>query len=167
MTDTLTGLPNKRSIEDTLKRMAAQAGRSLTSLAAIMLDLDHFKRVNDVYGHDRGDEVLSAVGAAIATTLRDSDFAGRYGGEEFLILLPDTTREGAHFTAARLLSAIAGIRIASEDLTITASLGVAVMPDDAGTGEELFRRADRALYAAKRAGRNCIESAHTETPALD
>jgi diguanylate cyclase (GGDEF)-like protein len=167
VTDTLTGLPNKRSIEDTLKRMAAQAGRSRIPLAAIMLDLDHFKRVNDVYGHDRGDEVLAAVGAAITESLRESDFAGRYGGEEFLILLPDTNRDGALVSAARLLNAIAELRIASQDVKITASLGVALMPDDAGSSEELFRRADRALYAAKRAGRNCIESAQTETPALD
>jgi diguanylate cyclase (GGDEF)-like protein len=167
VTDTLTGLPNKRSIEDTLKRMAAQAGRSLNPLAAIMLDLDHFKSVNDVHGHHRGDEVLAAVGTAIMETMRDSDFAGRYGGEEFLILLPDTNRDGALVSATRLLNAVADLQIASQDVKITASLGVALMPDDAGSSEELFRRADRALYAAKRAGRNCIVSAHTETPALD
>jgi diguanylate cyclase (GGDEF)-like protein len=167
VTDSLTGLPNKRSIEDTLKRMAAQANRSHTTLAAIMLDLDHFKRVNDLHGHARGDEVLTAVGAAIKATLRDSDYAGRYGGEEFLILLPDTTPDGALTTAARLLGAIADLRIATQDLSITASLGVALMPDDADTGEDLFRLADRALYAAKHAGRNRIESAHADTAVLD
>jgi diguanylate cyclase (GGDEF)-like protein len=167
VTDNLTGLPNKRSIEETLKRMAAQASRSATVLAAIMLDLDHFKRVNDVYGHARGDEVLTAVGAAITGALRESDYAGRYGGEEFLILLPDTTRDGALITAARLLSAIANLRIATEELSITASLGVALMPDDADTSEDLFRLADRALYAAKQAGRNRIECAHSGTVVFD
>ena len=167
VTDTLTGLPNKRSIEDTLKRMAAQANRSHTTLAAIMLDLDHFKRVNDLYGHALGDEVLTAVGAAIKATLRDSDYAGRYGGEEFLILLPDTTPDGALITATRLLRAISDLRIATQDLSITASLGVALMPNDADTSEHLFRLADRALYAAKHAGRNRIESAHADTAVLD
>ena len=167
VTDTLTDLPNKRSIEETLKRMAAQATRSLTSLAAIMLDLDHFKKINDVYGHARGDEVLTAVGGAIKAALRDSDYAGRYGGEEFLILLPDTTRNGALITAERLLGAIANLRVATENVSVTASLGVALMPDDADSSEDLFRLADRALYAAKQAGRNCIESAHTGTVVLD
>jgi diguanylate cyclase (GGDEF)-like protein len=156
MTDKLTGLANKRSIEDTLKRMAAHSGRSLSPLAAIMLDLDHFKQVNDLHGHDRGDEVLAAVGDAIASCLRESDFAGRYGGEEFLILLPDSDRDGALVTAERLRAAIA--RLPLEELTVTASLGVAVMPDDATTGSDLLRWADRALYAAKRAGRDRVES---------
>ena len=90
LTDVLTGLANKRSIEDTLKRMSAQAGRTLSPLAAVLLDLDHFKQNNDLFGHDRGDDVLAAVGSTITQTLRDSDVAGRYGGEEFLLLLPDT-----------------------------------------------------------------------------
>ncbi|MDP9134389.1 MAG: GGDEF domain-containing protein [Actinomycetota bacterium] len=159
MTDKLTGLANKRSIEDTLKRMAAQSGRSLSPLAAVMLDLDHFKQVNDVHGHDRGDEVLAAVGAAIAGCLRESDFAGRYGGEEFLILLPESDREGALITAERLRSTIARLQAPQEDLAITASLGVAVMPHDAVTGAALLRSADRALYAAKRGGRDRVETA--------
>jgi diguanylate cyclase (GGDEF)-like protein len=164
MTDKLTGLANKRSIEDTLKRMAAQAGRTLTPLAAIMLDLDHFKQVNDVYGHDRGDEVLAAVGSAISGRLRESDFAGRYGGEEFVILLPDSDRQGALVTAERLRSTIARLRIPQEDLTVTASIGLAVLPDDAATGAELLRCADRALYAAKRGGRDRIEIAVGSDP---
>jgi diguanylate cyclase (GGDEF)-like protein len=159
LTDTLTGLPNKRSIEDTLKRMTAHAGRSLSPLAAIMLDLDHFKQVNDLYGHNKGDEVLAAVGATITGCLRESDFAGRYGGEEFLLLLPDTDRDGAMATAERVRTAIAALRIHGEDRAVTASLGLALMPDDAGESTLLLRCADRALYAAKRAGRNRIESA--------
>jgi diguanylate cyclase (GGDEF)-like protein len=164
LTDTLTGLPNKRSIEHTLKRMAAQSGRSVTPLAAIMLDLDHFKQINDVYGHNRGDEVLAAVGAAITACLRESDFAGRYGGEEFLILLADSNREGALVTAEKLRAAIAAVQLHGENCAATASLGVAVMPDEARDSTELLRCADRALYAAKRAGRDRVETARSEIP---
>src|SRR5436190_7609429 len=94
-TDALTGLANHRAVQDTLNRMVAQAGRAKTQLAAILFDLDHFKRVNDIHGHAKGDEVLAGVGPAVAATVRDSDFVGRYGGEEFVALLPDTDREGA------------------------------------------------------------------------
>jgi diguanylate cyclase (GGDEF)-like protein len=125
----------------------------------MMLDLDHFKQVNDLYGHNKGDEVLAAVGATITGCLRESDFAGRYGGEEFLLLLPDTDRDGAMATAERVRTAIAALRIHGEDRAVTASLGLALMPDDAGESTLLLRCADRALYAAKRAGRNRIESA--------
>ena len=82
-TDPLTGLPNQRSVQDTLKRMVAQASRTITPLAAVLVDLDHFKQINDVYGHDRGDEVLAAVGVAFRNVIREADFVGRYGGEEF------------------------------------------------------------------------------------
>ena len=158
LTDVLTGLANKRSIEDTLKRMSAQAGRTLSPLAAVMLDLDHFKQINDLFGHDRGDDVLAAVGSTITQTLRDSDVAGRYGGEEFLLLLPDTNREGALESAERLRAAIGALRVPGENRNVTASLGVAVLPDDAGDGAQLQRRADRALYAAKKSGRNRVET---------
>ncbi|MEA2391633.1 MAG: hypothetical protein QOK31_1742 [Solirubrobacteraceae bacterium] len=165
LTDALTGLANKRSIEDTLKRMSAQAGRSLSPLAAVMLDLDHFKQINDLFGHDRGDDVLAAVGLTITQVLRDSDFAGRYGGEEFLVLLPDTNREGALETAERLRAALGSMRVPGEERKVTASLGVAVLPDDAGDSAQLLRHADRALYAAKQAGRNRVETTPGDIPA--
>jgi diguanylate cyclase (GGDEF)-like protein len=165
LTDALTGLANKRSIEDTLKRMSAQAGRSLSPLAAVMLDLDHFKQINDLFGHDRGDDVLAAVGLTITQVLRDSDFAGRYGGEEFLVLLPDTNREGALETAERLRAALGAMRVPGEERKVTASLGVAVLPDDAGDSAQLLRHADRALYAAKQAGRNRVETTPGDIPA--
>jgi GGDEF domain-containing protein len=101
-TDALTGLPNRRAIEDTLKRMVAQSSRTLTPLAALMCDLVHFKHINDRFGHPSGDEVLAAVGVALTQTLRAADFAGRYGGEEFLILLPATGPEGAREIAEKL-----------------------------------------------------------------
>ena len=152
--DALTGLPNKRATDDTLKRMVAYASRSLSPLSAIMLDLDHFKQINDRYGHGRGDEVLAAVGLAISECLRASDFAGRFGGEEFLILLPDTTASAALAVGERIRAAIATIALPGLDRDITASLGIADLLEHAGTVEGLIREADRALYTAKAEGRN-------------
>ncbi len=152
--DALTGLPNKRATDDTLKRMVAYASRSLSPLSAIMLDLDHFKQINDRYGHGRGDEVLAAVGLAISECLRTSDFAGRFGGEEFLILLPDTTASAALAVGERIRAAIATIALPGLDRDITASLGIADLLEHAGTVEGLIREADRALYTAKAEGRN-------------
>ncbi len=105
--DSLTGLPNKRATDDTLKRMVAQANRSIAPAGALMLDLDHFKQINDRFGHGKGDEVLAAVGAALPSCLRASDFAGRFGGEEFLILLPDTAVDGALQVAEKIRARIA------------------------------------------------------------
>jgi diguanylate cyclase (GGDEF)-like protein len=152
--DSLTGLPNKRATEDTFKRMIAQAQRSIAPLSVVMLDLDHFKKVNDQFGHGKGDEVLAAVGAAIDEVLRESDFAGRFGGEEFLILLPDTGVDGAARLAERLRESISTISIPGIDRGITASLGLAELVEHGGTPAGLLREADRALYAAKAAGRN-------------
>jgi len=156
-TDALTGLPNRRAVEDTMKRMVAQSARSAAPLAALLLDLDHFKKVNDVYGHDRGDEVLAAVGVAVGKTLRESDFAGRYGGEEFLLLLPATDRQGALDVAEKIRSAVAAIRVPDVE-RITASVGVAVLPVDAVDAVTLFRSADGALYRAKSNGRDRVET---------
>lgn len=124
-----------------------------------MLDLDHFKHVNDAFGHERGDAVLASVGSVISEALRESDFAGRYGGEEFLLLLPDTDREGVLEAAQRLHAAIGALTVPGEEHRVTASLGVAVLPHDAGNAAQLIRSADHALYAAKQAGRNRIHAA--------
>ncbi|MEP7179141.1 MAG: GGDEF domain-containing protein [Pseudonocardiales bacterium] len=158
-TDSLTGLPNKRAVGDTLKRMFAQASRTLNPLSLLMLDLDHFKDVNDRFGHPVGDQALANVGQALRSALRESDFAGRHGGEEFVVMLPDTDVEGAVLTAERIRAAIADISLPGVDLAMTASVGIAVYPDHAGTTERLERLADSALYVAKRAGRNRIEIA--------
>ena len=157
-TDPLTGLPNQRAVQDTLKRMVAQATRTITPLAAVLVDLDHFKAINDIHGHDRGDEVLAAVGVAFRNVVRDSDFVGRYGGEEFLILLPSTETDGAVHVAHAARAAIAAIRITGLQEPITASAGVAVLPEDASDAVTLFRAADRALYAAKNAGRDRVHA---------
>ena len=94
-TDALTGLPNKRAVADNLKRMFAQASRTGSPMAVVLLDLDHFKALNDRFGHPVGDQALASVGAAMRSTLRDSDFAGRNGGEEFAVILPNTDTAGA------------------------------------------------------------------------
>jgi diguanylate cyclase (GGDEF)-like protein len=122
-----------------------------------LLDLDHFKRVNDIHGHAKGDEVLATVAAVVQSTVRDSDFLGRYGGEEFVVLLPATSRQGGAMLAEKLRESITEIEIPDLDRRMSASFGVAMMPADAVNGDLLLRAADRALYAAKSAGRNRVE----------
>jgi diguanylate cyclase (GGDEF)-like protein len=156
-TDALTGLANHRSVGDTLNRMVAQAGRGKWQLTAIMFDLDHFKRVNDIHGHAKGDEVLATVSAVVRSCVRESDFVGRYGGEEFVVLLPDTAREGGRMLAEKLREAIEALEVPDLDRRLSASFGVATLPSDAINGDQLLRAADRALYAAKNGGRNRVE----------
>jgi diguanylate cyclase (GGDEF)-like protein len=133
-TDALSGLPNARAVQDTLKRLVAQASRMLWPLSAVLLDLDHFKEVNDTFGHGLGDEVLAAVGAALRSTVRESDFVGRYGGEEFVMLLPDTDRDTAVQVAERVRTAIGDLRVLEGDSSVSASFGIAVFPEDAPSG---------------------------------
>ena len=156
-TDSLTGLPNARAVQDTLRLLVAQASRMLWPLGAVLLDLDHFKDINDTFGHGLGDEVLAAVGVALQSTVRESDFVGRYGGEEFIMLLPDADRETTLQVAERVRTAIADINVLERDLAVTASFGVAVFPEDAPDAARLVRNADRALYRAKANGRNRVE----------
>src|SRR4051794_30191150 len=160
-TDSLTGLPNRRAVQEALKRMVAQAGRTLAPMAVLLLDLDHFKQINDTYGHDRGDAVLSAVGEVLAGALRTSDFVGRNGGEEFVALLPETGIDGAIEAAEKLRSAIGRVTLPGIDRPVTASVGAAVYPHTAADAESLLRLADRALYAAKAGGRDRSELAET------
>jgi diguanylate cyclase (GGDEF)-like protein len=161
-TDALTGLPNRRAIQATLQRMIAQASRTLSPMSALMLDLDHFKNINDQYGHDRGDEVLAGVGAALQSTLRASDFAGRWGGEEFIILLPDTGMQEAVKLAERVRASVAEIDVPAVGTRVTISIGIATVPDHASDAEHLQRSADRALYTAKRKGRDRVETATSD-----
>jgi diguanylate cyclase (GGDEF)-like protein len=157
-TDALTGLPNSREVQDTLKRMAAHASRTMSPLAALLLDLDHFKQINDSHGHALGDDVLAALGTILQATVRTSDFVGRYGGEEFVILLPDTGREEGEAVAEKIRAAVATITVSGVTRPITASIGLAILPDDAGDSITLLRNADRALYTAKANGRNRVEA---------
>jgi diguanylate cyclase (GGDEF)-like protein len=163
--DALTGLPNRRAADDTLKRMAAHAGRSASSLAAILLDIDYFKKLNDQHGHEAGDRALALIGRIITSTIRGSDFAARYGGEEFLMLLPDTDHHGVMIVAEKLRSEIERAELPGLG-SMTASLGTAVLPADAGDADGLLRKADRALYSAKEHGRNRVH-AFTKSTADD
>jgi diguanylate cyclase (GGDEF)-like protein len=160
-TDALTGLANRRAAEETLKLMVANASRTLSPCAVAMFDLDHFKKVNDIYGHEKGDHLLAAVGDAATSTIRASDFVARFGGEEFLVVLTNTTLEGALLACDKLRLAIAALRIPGVAQGPSASFGVAVFPEDGTDPEELVRGADRALYAAKSSGRNCVRALQT------
>ncbi len=164
-TDMLTGLANRRHADDMLRATVASARRHGRALTAALLDLDHFKSINDRYGHAAGDAVLREVGLRLASELREEDVAARWGGEEFLLLLPDTP-DGAT-TCERLRTAIADIPVLCSDGTrvpVTASLGWATWCEDEDA-EVLVARADRALYDAKEAGRNRVHAADAPQPA--
>lgn len=139
--------------------MFAQASTTRSALAFLLLDLDHFKQVNDQRSHAVGDQVLANVGAVLRSALRARDFAGRSGGEEFAILLPDTEIPEALSIAERVRAAVAEISFPGTDVAVTASIGVAGFPDHASTPDRLERLADAALYLAKRQGRNRVEQA--------
>jgi diguanylate cyclase (GGDEF)-like protein len=164
-TDALTGLPNRRALDDTLGRMVAQALRSSAPLAVIAVDLDHFKAVNDELGHETGDEVLEAVATALRSGTRISDFVARWGGEEFCVLAPDTPATGAAQLAETLRAAVSRLSVPGVPRPLTASFGIALCPEHATSAELLLRQADRALYAAKHAGRDRVVVAELATPA--
>ncbi|MGZ4194325.1 MAG: diguanylate cyclase [Solirubrobacteraceae bacterium] len=158
VSDALTGLPNRRAAEETIRRMVAQAGRSLSPLGVVLLDLDRFRVLNDLHGHSHGDKALAAVGRLLGATIRASDFAARFGGEEFLLLLPETDRHGAMELAEKIRRQLERTELVPTG-PITASFGVASLPEDTVDPNELIRKADRALYMAKAQGRNRVESA--------
>lgn len=157
MEDALTGLPNRRAVIEALARHCSSARRSGRPLTVLLLDIDHFKRVNDQYGHPVGDEVLQRIADTLRQRLRSQDMAGRFGGEEFLVLLPDTTPEGGLTLAETLREEIAAIaiQIDGKTLRVTASIGLhgarLSAKDDC---DSLIRHADNALYEAKESGRN-------------
>jgi diguanylate cyclase (GGDEF)-like protein len=154
-TDELTQVANRRLLMDRLGRELERARRTDKPLAVLMADLDHFKRVNDEYGHLRGDEVLRLVAHELGAHLRRMDTVGRYGGEEFVILVPDTPREQGQVVAEKLRQSIAALSF-PDGLTLTISIGVAVFPSDADDPAGIIDAADRALLAAKRRGRNQV-----------
>jgi diguanylate cyclase (GGDEF)-like protein len=157
--DGLTGLYNHTYFQDTLKKEMSQAGRYGRALSLLLFDLDHFKKINDTYGHPIGDMVLERVGQVIRETTREADIAARYGGEEFAVILPETDLEGARVIAERLRSAVEGLCITNDQkapLCITISGGIAsANPLCRDTKKStLIRVADQALYRSKRNGRN-------------
>jgi diguanylate cyclase (GGDEF)-like protein len=150
-TDGLTKIANRRTFEATLEREVARATRSAEHVSLVMVDIDHFKQLNDTHGHQAGDEVLRNVAAALTIECRDFDTPARYGGEEFAIVLPGCGPEEAVRIAERLRQAVA---TAPSVVAITASAGVATFPSHAGDADTLVRAADDALYQSKHAGRN-------------
>ncbi|MBX6422405.1 GGDEF domain-containing protein [Thermosulfurimonas sp. F29] len=157
--DYLTGLYNRRSFEENLERAVELSRREDSSFTLLMLDLDHFKRLNDTYGHDFGDRVLAAVGRTILKTVRRVDFPARYGGEEFAVILPGTGFYGGLGAARRLKEAIEALRFDTPDgkIGITVSIGGAVFRPNQRIGtRELLREVDQLLYSAKRLGRRTI-----------
>jgi diguanylate cyclase (GGDEF)-like protein len=161
-TDGLTGIWNRRHLMEIGEVELDRARRYRIELGCIMLDLDHFKLVNDQHGHLVGDQVLSAVALQLQQDLRKCDLAARYGGEEFMLLLPQTGLGGARTVAERQRLAVAALRVpaGTAEVRPTVSLGVAAYPTHPAENiEDLFRHADQALYRAKEAGRNRVELA--------
>jgi diguanylate cyclase (GGDEF)-like protein len=156
LTDTLTRLPNRRALEDNLQQRIAGWKRRGAAFSFVLLDVDHFKQVNDTYGHQAGDKVLRQLAGVLKRSMRTMDLVARYGGEEFAVILPDTTQDEAQSATRNALLALrsARVHLGEMRLAVTVSAGIAtVLP-----GEELpqlVRRADSALYAAKQAGRDC------------
>jgi diguanylate cyclase (GGDEF)-like protein len=158
MVDSLTGLANRRSLEESLRSELARAARFGDSVCVVLADLDDFKQVNDQYGHAAGDEVLKAFAGALRKTVRESDVAGRWGGEEFALVLPGTDAAGGARLAERARAAIEGRRVKMPNgdfCTVSASFGVASFPESRELGE-ILAAADSALYAAKGEGKNRV-----------
>ncbi len=151
LTDGLTGVANRRAFDDVLAKALAAASRSDAPVAVILIDLDHFKSLNDRFGHLAGDDVLRGVGAVLSQCIRQGDVVARYGGEEFALILPDTTAEQAVGTATRVRDAL---RSVAAPVPVTASLGIAAMPAHGCAAAELLAAADAALYRSKEAGRD-------------
>lgn len=160
-TDSLTGLPNRRHLEALARDRLREAGRYERPLSLVLLDIDHFKSVNDSQGHAVGDAILREMGHLLRDGLRDTDTCARWGGEEFAVLCPETTLEGASVVAERLRRAVEAFEFAHQ---VTVSLGVA-SHRRGDSFESLFALADEALYAAKRAGRNRVVIAETRSAA--
>jgi diguanylate cyclase (GGDEF)-like protein len=164
--DILTGLFNRRYMEESLRRELNQAERAGTSVGVIMFDIDHFKHFNDLFGHDGGDALLRELGAFLNTHTREGDIVSRYGGEEFVLVLPGATLEAARFRAEELRLGVSELQVFHQGKPlgkITLSFGVAVFPEHALTKDNLLKSADIALYRAKKEGRDRVVVATIET----
>ncbi len=160
-TDALTGLANRRAFDEALTRAVAEADRFGHNVGLVVCDVDNFKRVNDLYGHEVGDHVLRSIATSLSAGVRGVDLVARYGGEELVMLLGKADVAMAWEVAERMRAAIEGksIGVGEHLVHVTASFGVASYPETARLGDELFPAADKALYAAKREGRNCVRFA--------
>jgi diguanylate cyclase (GGDEF)-like protein len=167
--DALTGLYNRRAFDDLLQQALAQQDRQGGSLSLLLFDIDHFKRLNDTYGHPTGDAALKNVAQVLTRHLRKGDQAARYGGEEFVVILPGTEIQGALLLAERIRKALETHRFVFEGARVscTASFGVATWSRGAGSAEQLLTATDKALYAAKEGGRNRVVQADPLVPAAN
>lgn len=156
--DILTGLYNRRYFDKVLASEIKRAGRYKRVLTMIILDIDHFKKFNDTYGHQKGDSVLRTVGAILKENSRSSDIICRYGGEEIAIILPEQDIKQGLATAEKLRTVLASEAKEIENVEITASFGVSSTGGKPSTCEELIKKSDEALYLAKRSGRNCSKA---------
>jgi diguanylate cyclase (GGDEF)-like protein len=156
--DPLTGLYNRRFCKDYARKLMAMARRKDTPLGFIMMDLDHFKNINDVYGHEIGDRILKQFSKTVTQSMRETNLTARLGGEEFIILLPDTGAKACQVVAERIRNAVARMAVPQVKEKpippVTVSLGIAVYPEHGASLEEMLQVSDRALYESKRAGRN-------------
>ncbi len=163
VTDGLTGLNNRRYLDSHMKMLFNRAKARNRPLSICITDIDRFKSVNDTYGHDSGDDVLKEFSSRIRSTVQGADLACRYGGEEFVVVMPDTAADVAAAVAERLRSIIESkpfsIQSGSGLLSLTASMGIATISDGIETPEQLLKQADRALYEAKNGGRNRVVAA--------
>lgn len=158
--DPLTGLYNRRNLSDAMERELARVKRERRSMSVLIMDIDRFKKINDNFGHQVGDQFLIEISRLIASHARSSDIACRYGGEEFLLVMPSATLKTALKRAEEIRMECADIRIANggKQLKVTLSMGVATFPKHGKGAEEIAIKADKAMYKAKRAGRNCVKA---------
>jgi len=160
VTDALTGLHNRRYMTGQLQALVGRAAPGGSQVAALVLDIDHFKSVNDSFGHDAGDEVLVEFAVRLATNVRAVDLPCRMGGEEFVVVMPGASLEDAGRVAERIRRDVASapfrVMGGKEQITITISIGVAATTGDGDTPEGLLKRADEGVYEAKAAGRNKV-----------
>src|SRR3954468_1360417 len=169
LTDSLTGVFNRRYVSAHLPRLLERSWESQKPVAILMFDIDHFKAVNDTYGHGVGDEVLREVANRTNRNLRNFDLVARYGGEEFIVVMPDTDRDAAYAVAERLRRRVGeetfAVTAQVAEITVTISIGVAVVDGTGDTADAILKRADDALYQAKRSGRNrTVASGVAEAP---
>ena len=164
-TDELTGLPNFRAFRERIDEEIGRAARYPSPFGVMVLDLDHFKKHNDTFGHLAGNDALQRVAVALRQSIRSPDFAARYGGEEFAVILSETAAADAAVVAERVRSAIETLPVPPGEIPVTVSIGVAMFPADGRTSEALFHAADERLYTAKREGRNRVVLVATESAA--
>jgi diguanylate cyclase (GGDEF)-like protein len=156
--DHVTGLHNGRYLQEILSHEISRARRYRSTFTLIFMDLDYFKRVNDEFGHLVGSQLLRSVGQWVQKQLRESDICVRWGGDEFILFLPNTSKEGGTIVARRLCMRMPAESFLEQKLVVSASFGVVAFPDDGGETEDLIKKADEAMYRVKNHGRNGVET---------